>query len=954
MDLALILLNSLVAAILALFGLAFLSAPLAFHRWPWLQLFGLILRVLPAPPLLFSSSSWVNVTDLLLAALMVALAVGIAKSQRLAYFTYSLVCLFTILSRLSEIWSFFAPSHFSFMPTAGRYVALDSMGIVLALVAAWCAHFRASSSPRWQADEDKKSQTFPESIPWATLVLALLALLLFVARSASIFDRISGDQVRYETFRLVLVALAYASILAFGSRRSTRTYAASLAVGVSVTTVLTLILQAGSPFALFVMLVFWSAAAGPGQLGAPLVQAAFVLSNFALIFVSLASLIHRRNFHAGFVALAAILIGAIEPAVHTLQQHDARLYTLAHQLATGGPYILYRTESCLLRFKAEHRPATFPDSLRQLDKSLPGCLQDGLSTGEEIGGYHIKYHASGAAPIERFSLIASPSVHYAGSIVSFFSDETGVLRTYSGNRIAVASDGGVTPAADLLSIRNCVLNFTSFSDKRNTGWSEVNRAYDADQMRYPLSFEDMAAEKRCSIPSRQDAASRTNAAYRFTYRRVVRDGIENFSLLARPIQYGVSGLRSYFIDDTSVIHATSENRDATIDDPWAYRCEFASLGTPCVDETPRTQLASEDDLPKDDSAYKPEHPGSHTGGLASTNSAQLFWRFNKQFITFVGVSSDLQRVFMKIADKGVIVALSQDEKPLWILKAAQSVLVANGSAYLVNENDGILSGVDADGKVLWSFNYFFRGVPVRSSEGVIYAFAGAGLYAISDGGEMLWRMRLPDYGGSGGVISEDQQVLYVVSDRKLHAVDVKKGKLLWSVDNACYDAADVCRPMLLANGSIVIPSDEVKGTKLRSILRLLDSSGKTIWTMKYPETIEYVVPSHTNTIVVSSQGALQALDARGAPEWSSSKYWSTLTESRRAGFFYACFNDTESLVDSQGQHNLVSPSETPWAGLCGSVHEASNNLLFIEERPSTLWTIRLPDPPPAGPVHTAR
>jgi outer membrane protein assembly factor BamB len=948
-DLALVLSNSLVAAVLAAFGLAFLFGPLASPRWPWPQL-GLILHILPAPDLVpslisispgSSASSYflAGIIDLLLAGFMVALAVGIGKSQRWAYWTYSLVCLSAILSRVLGIWRFLAPNRFAFMPAAGRYVLLDSAGIIIALAAAWYSYIRASSSPAPQAGASETSARLPGSVPWATVVFTVLVLLFIVLRSVYLFHWIDRGELRYEVFRFVLTVLAYASILVLGCLRSMRSHAASLALGISVMTLVTFILQAGATSASLGMLVLWIAVAGSRQ-GAGLAQAAFVLGNLVLVFVSSLSLIRRRNLHAGFAALAAIFVGSVDPVVHALKEHDAHLYSLAHELARGGPYILFRTESCLLRFKAEHRGAGFPDSLRQLDKILPGCLQDGLARGGEIGGYRIEYQVSATTPIEHFSLIASPSVHYTGSMVSFFSDETGILRTYSGNRLAVASDGGVTPAEDLLRIRNCVVNFTSLSDRQNTGWSEANRAYDADQMHYPLSFDEMAAEKRCSVPGLRDAGSWKTSAYRFSYRRVVNNGVENFALLARPIQYGSSGLRSYFVDNTSVIHATAENRDATADDPWAYRCEFTSLGTPCVDQRAKTRAASEDDLPNEDLRYAPEQRRSHAGGLASTDSAQLFWRFNKPYIWFAGVSSDLQRVFMRVADKGVI-ALSREGNPLWIFEGAQSHLAVEDSIYVINE-DGILSRVDANGKILWSFNYFFRGVPVRSSEGIIYAFAGSGLYAITEGGEMLWRMQLPDHGGSGGVLSENQKVLYVVSDRKLHAVDIRKGKLLWSADNACYSAADLCLPQLLLNGSIVIPSDEVNGTKLRNILRLFDSLGKTLWTIKYPGTIEYLVPTHTNSIIVGSQGGLQAVNAQGVPEWNLPKA-GTLNESHRAGFFYACINGLQSVVDMQGQHRLVDPAENPWAGLCGPVHEASNDLLFIEERPSTLWTIRLSD-----------
>jgi hypothetical protein len=49
-----------------------------------------------------------------------------------------------------------------------------------------------------------------------------------------------------------------------------------------------------------------------------------------------------------------------------------------------------------------------------------------------------------------------------------------------------------------------------------------------------------------------------------------------FALSAQCKSYGLNCLRSYFADYDGNIHATSEPRQATAEDPLALRCEFVT------------------------------------------------------------------------------------------------------------------------------------------------------------------------------------------------------------------------------------------------------------------------------------------------------------------------------------------------------------------------------------------
>lgn len=56
--------------------------------------------------------------------------------------------------------------------------------------------------------------------------------------------------------------------------------------------------------------------------------------------------------------------------------------------------------------------------------------------------------------------------------------------------------------------------------------------------------------------------------YRFMYKPVIKDGVVvHYSVVARPVEYEETGIRSFFSDDSAIIRATSDDRDANANDP---------------------------------------------------------------------------------------------------------------------------------------------------------------------------------------------------------------------------------------------------------------------------------------------------------------------------------------------------------------------------------------------------
>jgi len=52
------------------------------------------------------------------------------------------------------------------------------------------------------------------------------------------------------------------------------------------------------------------------------------------------------------------------------------------------------------------------------------------------------------------------------------------------------------------------------------------------------------------------------------------DSVTGFALTARPGNYGKGGVRSYVVDETGIVRATSDDRAATSNDPRVSACEY--------------------------------------------------------------------------------------------------------------------------------------------------------------------------------------------------------------------------------------------------------------------------------------------------------------------------------------------------------------------------------------------
>ena len=815
-------------------------------------------------------------------------------------------------------------------------------GLVVAGVSCWYTHKRARAlGPH--VEIEKKMEEGSATTPQKTLFAGTLAVVFYLARLPFVFHRISGNGARYEGLRAVLMLASLTAVLILASIPRTSRFATSAAVGVGFVGLLTL---GGVTFFDVNVLIGTIFVIAGGALKEPefWVLAGFLTSCVVLAIVALSEA-KQRSFSIVAMAVGGLWTLGINPAVGGWKNYDAKQYTLGHELAKGGPYLMYRAESCLLRYKAKQRGG-FPETLAEIDKSIPGCLQAGMADGRELGGYRVEYRVTGSAPYAQFSLTALPRVHSPDGTVSFFADETGIVRTSSVAHTASATDGGVTPAEEFGQIERCIANYTSRADKSNKFGRDPNVGYDAQDMHYPDSFADMFQKAACFMRDLRDGDRWKGAAYRYTYQRVSKDVREDFVLTGRPLEYGVTGLRSYFVDNHFIVHATAEDREATEQDGWASRCELFSLGTPCKDDRPQTRPVTEKDLPADDPRYKPPTPSMHEGGLAEVGSSKLFWNSNQDYLSWVGASEDGSREYIGLVRKGIL-ALSSNGAAVWMYPEGTNGLVAGASLYAANEN-GILTRFDETGKEIWSFDIPTHDMGMQFRDGILY-LQGNGIYAIGEDGQLRWRMKLPGIGGGAIKLSDDGKRLYVVDGGNLHKVDAESGTRLWSVKNECFQQAGLCHPEELANGSIALLENNARGVGNAKHLRLINAKGAVEWSEEYPArvtTFEYVVPRGANTIVVSAENTLTGQNARGEAEWTLQGFWQNLSASRRAGLFYANLNTVQKLMDAKGQVKYEVPRNSIGIdplGPFGKVQEVGDDLLLIEKEYHSIWTARLPN-----------
>jgi preprotein translocase subunit SecG len=198
--------------------------------------------------------------------------------------------------------------------------------------------------------------------------------------------------------------------------------------------------------------------------------------------------------------------------------------SLMYRSKERRPEDLYRPTACALQYHTLHE--AWAPTLREA-AFLQGCkgIERGIDYKPSPSGFSM--HTTGRAPV-------------------YYADESGILR------IDGPSGFPVKNYADIVSIIVFQLN-----------------EYRQKEREYPPSLETVP--RLNTFLKGQEGLS---LWYQIAYDRESPAG---FHINARPTRYGVSGLRSYYADQTGSIHATPLDRAATSNDPQIPEREARGL-----------------------------------------------------------------------------------------------------------------------------------------------------------------------------------------------------------------------------------------------------------------------------------------------------------------------------------------------------------------------------------------
>lgn len=230
-----------------------------------------------------------------------------------------------------------------------------------------------------------------------------------------------------------------------------------------------------------------------------------------------------------------------------------------------NPEQVYRVIACSETYKAGHS-GLYADSLKTLALAQgENCIYPFSIEGSSPYG-KIRYQPLLGADgrVTGYSIILGGTTFWGRFLPNGSTDQTGILHISQDHQNATPADP-VPP------------NITTFLHE----WSQClsKHAKTHPDTPFPVDLISMM-EPGWSCKPRwyvKDNYLEPSQFYRVDYYSDTGAGTKSlaaFHLLGRPNQYGSSGVRHYYVDESGVIRGTPANRDATRDDPPIPECEW--------------------------------------------------------------------------------------------------------------------------------------------------------------------------------------------------------------------------------------------------------------------------------------------------------------------------------------------------------------------------------------------
>ncbi len=766
---------------------------------------------------------------------------------------------------------------------------------------------------------------------------------------------------RYVIIHVVLLGIAYLAVMIFAVVPSLRSYVGPIGVGVAIASFFALNLDGGlDPIGILIELL----GVGIGSIrngesaSMALFIGGFILSNILLARASALRATSSTPRGSFLIVAAASYCISTGPLTDTIKRYESAKVRKAREQAQGVPSRIYGVQACVVRYAHADSRGSYPGSLRDVNSLVPGCLDPGLAAGGTIDGFRYRYTPSdGPTGNQHFDVVAD-SIHPVGRThITFFSDETFILRETDDSNVSPPKGRGYVPSSQFNLFVGGIGNYTLLERGRNA-WEKshsnaVPATLNSSELHYPKTLVDSQPPgyfPQSSLP--HDANSFSDRAYIYRYEKIAGPP-ENFRLSMRPTRYGVTGILSFYVDNTGIVHSTPEDRPATPQDPQSDSCAYGAPFSDCAAVASTGSVDQSRLFPG--SRLDRRLVVSHPGGLAKDSAPALFWQVNDRMPQFLGVSVDSQLLYATSVLTGLSALRTSDASPVWTYPGGVNGAVGPDALYALNTRNGedLLARINPVGAILWRFSVPGAKCVIRAHDGTLFVPGGGGyLWAINENGEQLWRMQLADYGAGLPKLSADEKTLYVVSTTHLYAIATSRGVLRWSVSNPCYSLLEECTPQGLSDGKVAIESvadrrGKAGSSGLEYQVRVVDADGKEVWSRDAKSTIEYVVPPGTSLLVVRYDNGLEILDASGVRRTTEPGNWFNLSVAQQPGVFFACSSEGLTGFESDGRRVLNISGERLGGILCGSAHAGPGNLLFVESTDMShaqysLWSLLFP------------
>ncbi|HTC92436.1 MAG TPA: hypothetical protein VK699_03155 [Terriglobales bacterium] len=369
-------------------------------------------------------------------------------------------------------------------------------------------------------------QAKPEMEPWFVILklIAGIAVISYLAK----FEDLDGTGRSIMLWALLALPLAWITVC---PQRG-----AAIAVGTAIGTVII-----NLPMLLLLVLVF--------KLPSPRIgyDIIYPIMQIPLLVAAIAAWIKNSSAKAKIVLPVAVAT--------LLYYHGVDISPLSTKTADSPDtmYIVRTVDKCAIRYAGQHQ-GHYPDGLQELGPNGSGCLPEDIARGRS-DGIKLTYLPRGTG----FGVLADSHSFWRNGprrVGLVYSDQRGVIRVnVDQNRLnssgaELYDTEGSVPATLVIAAR-CLIQHGP---------------------PYPADLRSLSRPGGCLAAggtwTAQQDYLRGNG-YVLTYLAKDNDkaGAHGFQINARPDPYGRWGLRSFYVDDSTVVRATPEDRPANAQDP---------------------------------------------------------------------------------------------------------------------------------------------------------------------------------------------------------------------------------------------------------------------------------------------------------------------------------------------------------------------------------------------------